>query len=139
MLLETVESNGVTYRVITAPITQERTAQIARPIDETRASLDRLAIILALVTAGGTLVGLVTALFTKHRILTQLAGHDMDVIKILPPLIIGEREIDCFVRALDAVLADCGRFPGPIWDLGANFVRHTLRRPAPEPAGAVQL
>lgn len=82
---------------------------------------------------------IVTALFTKHRILTQLAGHDMDVIKILPPLIIGEREVEHFVQALDAVLTDCGRFPGPIWDLGANFVRHTLRRPAAEPAGAYHL
>jgi acetylornithine/succinyldiaminopimelate/putrescine aminotransferase len=79
---------------------------------------------------------IVTALFTKHRILTQLAGHGMDVIKILPPLIIGEREIDCFVGALDAVLADCASFPGPIWDLGANFFRHSLRRPTPEPVGA---
>ena len=79
---------------------------------------------------------IVTALFSKHRILTQLAGHDMDVIKILPPLMIGDREIDVFVEALDAVLADCHRFPGPIWDLGANFVRHTLRRPASETAAA---
>jgi acetylornithine/succinyldiaminopimelate/putrescine aminotransferase len=79
---------------------------------------------------------IVTSLFTKHRILTQLAGHEMDVIKIIPPLIIGESEVDTFVRALDAVLAECGRFPGPIWDLGANFVRHTLRRAVTEPAGA---
>mgnify|MGYP000597229546 CR=1 FL=1 len=49
---------------------------------------------------------IVTALFTKHRVLTQLAGHDMDVIKILPPLIIGDAEIEYFVRALDAVLTD---------------------------------
>jgi acetylornithine/succinyldiaminopimelate/putrescine aminotransferase len=81
---------------------------------------------------------IVTALFSKHRILTQLAGHDMDVIKILPPLIIGEREIEYFVTALDAVLSECARFPGPIWDLGANFVRHTLRKPTSEPAGAGQ-
>jgi ornithine--oxo-acid transaminase len=79
---------------------------------------------------------IVTALFSKHRILTQLAGHEMDVIKILPPLIIGEREVDIFVKALDAVLTECGRFPGPIWDLGANFFRHTLRRPAGVPAAA---
>ncbi len=71
---------------------------------------------------------LVTALFKQHRILSQIAGHAMDVIKILPPLIIGEREIDHFVRSLDAVLSDCARFPGPIWDLGANFFRHSLRR-----------
>ncbi len=79
---------------------------------------------------------LVTSLFGKHRILTQIAGHAMDVIKILPPLIIGEREIERFVTALDAVLSDCRSFPGPIWDLGANFIRHSLKRSTLEPATA---
>jgi acetylornithine/succinyldiaminopimelate/putrescine aminotransferase len=79
---------------------------------------------------------IVTSLFQKHRILTQLAGHAMDVIKILPPLIIGDREIDRFVEALDSVLADCRRFPGPIWDLGANFIRYSLKRSTDEPVGA---
>src|SRR3982750_935045 len=32
----------------------------------------------------------VTQLLSKHRILTQVAGHAMDVVKILPPLIITE-------------------------------------------------
>lgn len=71
---------------------------------------------------------LVTALFKQHRILSQIAGHAMDVLKILPPLIIGDDEIDYFVKALDAVLGDCARFPGPIWDLGTNFFRHSLRK-----------
>ena len=79
---------------------------------------------------------LVTALFQQHRILTQLAGHAMDVIKILPPLIIGEREIERFVTALDSVLADCRNFPGPIWNLGANFIKHSLQRSTVELAGA---
>jgi acetylornithine/succinyldiaminopimelate/putrescine aminotransferase len=79
---------------------------------------------------------LVTALFQQHRILTQLAGHSMDVIKILPPLIIGEREIDRFVNALDAVLADCRSFPGPIWNLGTNFIKHSLHRSTVGMAGA---
>jgi hypothetical protein len=35
----------------------------------------------------------------------------MDVIKILPPLIIGEKEIAHFVNALDAVLQECRTFP----------------------------
>ena len=51
----------------------------------------------------------------------------MDVLKIIPPLIIGEREIGRFVEGLDDVLEDCRRFPGPIWDLGANFLRDSLR------------
>ncbi|MEI9893488.1 MAG: aspartate aminotransferase family protein [Chthoniobacter sp.] len=79
---------------------------------------------------------LVTSLFQQHRILTQLAGHSMDVIKILPPLIIGDREIDRFVTALDSVLADCRSFPGPIWNLGANFIKHSLSRSTVELAGA---
>jgi len=60
---------------------------------------------------------------SKHRILTQVAGHAMDVLKILPPLIIGEKEIALFVTALDNVLTDCRKFPGPMWELGNNFVR----------------
>ena len=77
---------------------------------------------------------IVTSLFIRHRILTQLAGHSMDVIKILPPLMIGEPEIARFVAALDAVLTDCRSFPGPIWDFGAQLVRHSLHRAAPQPA-----
>ena len=68
----------------------------------------------------------VTQLLSKHRILTQVAGHAMDVVKILPPLIIGEREVDFFVSALDDVLTECRKFPGPMWELGNNFVRHAL-------------
>jgi hypothetical protein len=75
----------------------------------------------------------VTQLLGKHRILTQVAGHAMDVLKILPPLIITEREVDQFVRALDEVLTDCRRFPGPMWEIGQNFVKLALNsRRAPE-------
>jgi ornithine--oxo-acid transaminase len=80
---------------------------------------------------------LVTSLFKKHRILTQIAGHSMDVIKILPPLIIGETEINRFVSAVDDVLQECRKFPGPIWDLGSNFIRHALKRSTVEPAAKV--
>src|SRR5438552_3937605 len=74
----------------------------------------------------------VTQMLSKHRILTQVAGHAMDVMKILPPLIIGEKEVDMFVNALDDVLTECRKFPGPMWELGNNFVRAALgsRRPA---------
>jgi hypothetical protein len=69
---------------------------------------------------------IVTQMLSKHRILTQVAGHAMDVIKILPPLIIGEREVDLFVTALDSVLTECRKFPGPMWELGNNFVRAAI-------------
>jgi hypothetical protein len=49
-----------------------------------------------------------------------VAGHNMDVIKILPPLIITEREVDYFVNAFDSAVQDCGRFPGPMVELARN-------------------
>lgn len=73
---------------------------------------------------------IVTSLLSRHRILTQVAAHGMDAIKILPPLMIGEKEIDLFVAALDAVLEQCRTFPGPIWDLGASIIRHSLKKKA---------
>jgi len=47
-------------------------------------------------------------------------------MKILPLLTIGEREIDMFANALDDVLAECPKFPGPMWELGNNFVKAAL-------------
>jgi ornithine--oxo-acid transaminase len=75
----------------------------------------------------------VSQLLSKHRILTQVAGHNMDVMRILPPLIITEREVDMFVNAFDEVLTECRKFPGPMWEIGNNFVRAALgSRKSPE-------
>jgi ornithine--oxo-acid transaminase len=51
----------------------------------------------------------VHALFHRHRVLTQVSGDHLEVIKLIPPLVIGEREIDRFVAALDDVLTDADR------------------------------
>jgi ornithine--oxo-acid transaminase len=51
----------------------------------------------------------VVPLFTKHRILSQVAGHDLPVLKGLPPLVLTERDIDALVTALDDVIRKAGR------------------------------
>jgi ornithine--oxo-acid transaminase len=43
-------------------------------------------------------------LFREHRVLTQVAGHHMNVVKALPPLVITEDELRWFVSALEEVL-----------------------------------
>src|SRR3954469_4627299 len=53
----------------------------------------------------------VVPLFSEHRILTQVAGHDSNVIKILPPLVLSEADVDWFVEALDATLARAQKLP----------------------------
>ncbi len=69
---------------------------------------------------------IVSTLLKDHRILSQVAGHHMDVLKILPPLVIGQKEIDHFVGSLDQVLHDIRKFPGPIWSFGTNLVTKSL-------------
>lgn len=65
----------------------------------------------------------IVPLLSKHRVLTQVAGHNMDVIKILPPLTITEVEVDRFITALDATLGECRKLPGPILELARNTAR----------------
>ena len=72
----------------------------------------------------------VLPLFSRHRILSQVAGHDMYVIKLLPPLCLSQADEDWIVRAVDDVLADAHRFPSAVWDLAATFTGNALKRRA---------
>ena len=51
----------------------------------------------------------VVPLFTRHRILSQVAGHDLPVLKGLPPLVLDEEDVETFAEALDDVIAKAGR------------------------------
>jgi ornithine--oxo-acid transaminase len=51
----------------------------------------------------------VVPLFTKHRILSQVAGYDLPVLKAIPPLVLTEQDIDDFVDALADVIAKATR------------------------------
>lgn len=69
-------------------------------------------------------------LFKNHRILSQVAGHGMNVIKFLPPLVISDRDSDWILKALDDVIGECHKVPGSIWDLGKNLTSHALKSKA---------
>ena len=66
-------------------------------------------------------------LFHEHHILTQVAGHHMNVIKVLPPLVTAEAEIRRFAAALDVVLADAqDHLLRSYASLGVGLGRRTL-------------
>ncbi|MBM3202502.1 aspartate aminotransferase family protein [Candidatus Woesearchaeota archaeon] len=69
-------------------------------------------------------------LFKNHHILSQVAGHGMNVVKFLPPLVIDDHDRDWILEALDGVIADCHKVPGAIWDLGKNLATHALKSKA---------
>jgi ornithine--oxo-acid transaminase len=51
----------------------------------------------------------VVPLFTRHRILSQVAGHDLPVLKGLPPLVLSDQDVEDFAAALDDVIAKATR------------------------------
>jgi acetylornithine/succinyldiaminopimelate/putrescine aminotransferase len=68
----------------------------------------------------------VMALMRDHQILTQVGGPDVNIIKLLPPLIIGDEEVEAIVAAFDAVLAEAARVRGRVWGLSAQLVKHAV-------------
>ena len=71
---------------------------------------------------------IVVPLFHRHRILTQVAADNVNIVKLLPPLIIGDEEIEAFVAALDDVLADATRSSRLLFEVGTTMACNTLRR-----------
>jgi ornithine--oxo-acid transaminase len=70
----------------------------------------------------------VVPLHNRHRILTQVAGDHMAVIKLLPPLMIGDTEVETFLTAFDDVMADAMRPNGLAVDFGRTLVKQALGR-----------
>jgi ornithine--oxo-acid transaminase len=69
----------------------------------------------------------VVALFQRHRILTQVSGDHVEVIKLLPPLMIGDAEVKMFREAFMDVMEDASRGSGLMWDFGRTLVKQALR------------
>ncbi|KAF3977202.1 MAG: aspartate aminotransferase family protein [Methylococcales symbiont of Iophon sp. n. MRB-2018] len=70
-------------------------------------------------------------LFKDHHILTQVAGHGMNVIKLLPPLNLNQKDRDWIVNSFDAAIAETHKVPGSIWSLGKNLASHAIKKTTP--------
>jgi ornithine--oxo-acid transaminase len=69
-------------------------------------------------------------LLDEHHILTQVAGHHIDVIKLLPPLVISDEDVSWFLEAFEQVLIQLHKFPGPAWDVVTRIGRMVLTKRA---------
>jgi ornithine--oxo-acid transaminase len=70
----------------------------------------------------------VVPLFTEHRILTQVAGDHMAVIKLIPPLTITSDDVQEFLRAFEAVMEGAEKPSGLALDFGKTLVKQALNR-----------
>ncbi|MFD8479867.1 aspartate aminotransferase family protein [Kitasatospora sp. NPDC059673] len=68
----------------------------------------------------------VVPLLQRHRILTQVSGDHLEVIKLIPPLIITEQDVDRFLDAFTEVMDDAHRGSGLMWDFGRTLVKQAV-------------
>ncbi|MGK5627580.1 aspartate aminotransferase family protein [Streptomyces sp. URMC 123] len=68
----------------------------------------------------------VVPLLQRHRILTQVSGDHLEVIKLIPPLVIGEPEVERFLAAFTAVMDDAHNGGGLMWDFGRTLVKQAV-------------
>jgi acetylornithine/succinyldiaminopimelate/putrescine aminotransferase len=70
----------------------------------------------------------VGALYHRHGILTQVAADHAEVVKLLPPLIIGDDEVQQFLTGFADVMDDAHRTRGLVFDFGRTVVAQKLSR-----------
>jgi ornithine--oxo-acid transaminase len=70
----------------------------------------------------------VCELFERHRVLTQTAADNADVLKLLPPLVTTGEDIGWFVDALGAVLDRVSSSSAPVWHFARGLGTRALRR-----------
>ena len=68
----------------------------------------------------------VMSLMRDHHILVQVGGPGVNIIKLLPPLIIGDEEVDMIVSAFDKVMAEAASVRGRVWGMSAELIKHAI-------------
>jgi acetylornithine/succinyldiaminopimelate/putrescine aminotransferase len=82
----------------------------------------------------------VVPLMEDHRVLCQVAGHNQDVVKLIPPLVIDDSDVDWFLRAFERVMAGL-HTPAATVGLLARLGRNAMfggRRDRSEPSEAAR-
>jgi acetylornithine/succinyldiaminopimelate/putrescine aminotransferase len=77
--------------------------------------------LLELMRKGLFTQAVVLPLFHQHRVITQVAADDVNIIKLIPALIMEQPEIDLFIDALDDVLADAHAGSGLFIEAGKRL------------------
>jgi ornithine--oxo-acid transaminase len=67
-------------------------------------------------------------LFTEHRILCQVAGHNMAVIRILPPLVLTDADVEEFADALRTTVKNAQRMPKSLTKFALTAASAGVRR-----------
>jgi ornithine--oxo-acid transaminase len=65
-------------------------------------------------------------LFRRHHVLSQVAGHDVNILKGLPPLVLVEDDVEWFAAALDDSVRRARRIAPSIVSFAGRAVPHLV-------------
>jgi len=68
----------------------------------------------------------VMSLMRDHHMLTQVGGPGVNILKLLPPLIIGDEEVDMIVKAFEAVMSETKKIRGRVWATSAELIKQAM-------------
>jgi acetylornithine/succinyldiaminopimelate/putrescine aminotransferase len=68
----------------------------------------------------------VVPLLQRHHILTQVSGDHVEIIKLIPPLVVDEADVDRFVTAFTEVMDDAHAGGSLMWDFGKTLVKQAV-------------
>jgi acetylornithine/succinyldiaminopimelate/putrescine aminotransferase len=68
----------------------------------------------------------VMSLMRDHRMMTQVGGPGVNIIKLLPPLIIGDDEVDMIVNAFDTIMDETHNLKGRVWATSAELIKQAM-------------
>lgn len=71
---------------------------------------------------------IILPLMSDHRVLAQVAGHRLDVIKLIPALVLSRKDADEVIRAMEVCVGNCQKLPGPIYEVGKKLGSAAVRR-----------
>ena len=67
-------------------------------------------------------------LLADHCILTQVSGQQTDIIKLIPPLVLTDGDVQWFLTAFEKVMVDLHKFPGPAWEVLFRIGKNAVKR-----------
>ncbi|MEN4042610.1 MAG: aspartate aminotransferase family protein [Anaerolineaceae bacterium] len=68
----------------------------------------------------------VMSLMRDHRILTQVGGPGVNIVKLLPPLIIGDEEVELIVNAFDQIMDETRNLSGRVWATSGELIKQAI-------------
>jgi ornithine--oxo-acid transaminase len=81
----------------------------------------------------------IVPLFRDHRILSQVAGHGLNDLKAIPPLVVTEEDVDWFVSALEETIARAEKMPRALVRFALQAARSASGTPRSAPRRARRL